>query len=215
MNILETDNTYKFFIDSTNGTSRVANQAHNDFNLNTPNHPKGGYKNCKVRLRKIFLPADSVDGPTGSSCLFLDVNFLKPNQFRSGFSSMTNNTLSTFSTRQNLVHFNSKSNIQEAAVVPRNAFQFLKMLGANAGGDEGTIEFDDSPALNDAHAFQTVPVQIGLIGETLNDDWMECDNPFGKNLSFKIFDMDHLTLYATGGNNDQRTIIELEFNLAE
>lgn len=202
-------NTFKFFIDSTNGTSRIAGESHNDFNINIPNHVKGGYKNCKVRLRKIFLPANSADGPTGSSCLFLDVNFLKPNQFRSGFDSMTNQTLSTFSTKQNLVHMNSKSNIAGSNVVPQNDFQFLKF------NDSGEIVFDDSRNLADQLAFESVPRQIGLIGDTINDDWIDCDNPFGKNLSFRVLDMDHLTLYSTGADNSQRTIIELEFQLLQ
>lgn len=206
---MDYSNTFKFFIDSTNGTSRIAGESHNDFKINIPNHVKGGYKDCKVRLRKIYLPANSVEGPTGSTCLFLDVNFLKPNQFRSGFSSMTNQTLSTFSTKQDLVHMNSKANIAGNNVIAVNAFQFLKM------NDDGEIVFDDSRNLADQLAFESVPRQIGLIGATINDDWIDCDNPFGKNLSFRILDMDHLSLFSTGNDDTQRTIIELEFHLEE
>lgn len=204
--IQQIKNTYKFFIDSTNGTSRQAGESHNSFSVNIINHEKSGIKNCKVRLRKLYLPADSTEGPTGDTCLFLDCNFLKVNQFRSGFSSMTNSTLSTFSTRQNLEYVHQGTNI--AAGGGRDLF--LK------ADEDGLIVRDDSnvgPA--NFYGFQTHPKQKGLIAETISDDFIECENPFGKTLSFKIFDMDHQTLYATGNNNDQRTIIELEFVLLE
>jgi hypothetical protein len=197
----DTYNTYRFFIDSTAGTSRQAGQGHANFSVNIINHEKGGYKDCKVRLRKIFIPADSVEGVTGDTCLFLDCNFLKPNQYRSGFSSMTNSTLSTFSTRQNLQYTHQGTNIGVGQDI------FLK------ADDDGVIIKGDSGNTVDFFAFQTIPKQKGLIGKVLSDDWIACENPFGKQLSFRIFDMDHLTEYNTGNNNGQRTIIEIEFQI--
>lgn len=196
-------NTYKFFIDSTNGTSRQAGEQHNSFSVNIINHEKSGVKDCKVRLRKLYLPASSVEGLTGDTCLYLDCNFLKVNQFRSGFSSMTNSTLSTFSTRQNLEYVHQGTNIGVGQEV------FLK------ADEDGIITREDAQPLTDFYGFQTHPKQKGLIAETISDDYINCENPFGKTLSFKIFDMDHLTLYNTGTNNNERTILELEFVLLE
>ena len=200
----DTYNTYRFFIDSTNGTSRQAGEGHANFSVNIINHEKGGYKDCKVRLRKIFIPADSIEGATGDTCLFLDCNFLKPNQYRSGFSSMTNSTLSTFSTRQNLQYTHQTTDLAAGA----GNQLFLK-----CDEDGGIVRDDSSDGPADFFGFQTHPKQKGLIGEVLSDDWIACDNPFGKQLSFRIFDMDHLTEYNTGNNNGQRTIIEIEFQI--
>ena len=197
-------NTFKFFIDSANGTSRQAGEGHTNFSINTINHTKGGIDNCKVRLRKIFLPPSSLEGPTGDTCLFLDCNFLKPNQFRPGFTSMTNQTLSTFSTRQNLQYVHQTTDIAAGNQL------FLK-----CDEDGGIVRDDSADGPADFFGFQTHPKQKGLIGETISDDWIACENPFGKQLTFKIFDMDHTTIYNAGNNNAERTIIELEFQLLE
>jgi hypothetical protein len=208
--IKQYQNTFKFFIDSTNGTSRQAGEGHTNFSVNIINHEKSGIDNCKVRLRKVFLPPSSIEGPTGDTCLFLDCNFLKPNQYRTGFSSMTNTTLSTFSTRQNLQHINTLTDFSSLAAGGTN--QFLKC------DDDGEIFLDDTDPLGGgatAASAVGVPKQKGLIGETISDDWIACENPFGKQLTFKIFDMNHTTIYNAGNNNAERTIIELEFQLLE
>ena len=202
--------TFKFFIDSVNGTTRNPGDQHSKFSINVINHEKSEIDNCKVRLRKIFLPASSIEGATGDTCLYLDCDFLKINQFRSGFSSMTNQTLSTFSTRQNLQFINTLTNFNNVAA--GGIRQFLKC------DVDGEVFFGDTDAPGggfDTGGLLGVPKLKGFIGETISDDWIACDNPFGKQLSFTIFDMDHSTLYNTGNSNAERTIIELEFQLLE
>ena len=74
---LDIQNTFRFFIDGNVGTDWVAPADKNPFSVNIINHEKGGIKDCKCRLRKIYLPKGSAEGPTGDTAVYLDCNFLQ------------------------------------------------------------------------------------------------------------------------------------------
>ena len=81
------------------------------------------------------------------------------------------------------------------------------------GISTGEIVAGNETGLANLVSFKTIPFLKGYYGENMSDDWVACDNPFGKNLRFTLYDMDHQTLYSCGSVAVERIIIEMEFKL--
>ena len=58
-----------------------------------------------------------------------------------------------------------------------------------------------------------VPFNAGWVGHPISEDWIECDNPFGKRLNFTVRTQSGGALLNTSTSNASNLIMELEIKV--
>lgn len=228
-------NTYTLYLRDTDRIGYIAGDAahgtHNSFRLQLPEIPSGHIKNAMVRLKFLGMPI-TPDGSDAYGFGFVKTNFLK-NCYSSSIG-FNNQILGGFKVDEVCV-------VDETDVPALStAFKRLAAGGAGAPAVLEDITADNRGALMDGAVPPAVNVQhqidrtymTGLpeitqatykspsktlvcakVGEPLSDNWIYCDNPFGKSLTFDIVGEDLTTHLDLGNAADESTCICLEVKL--
>lgn len=224
-------NTYNLYLSDVDRVGydpgRADGGTHNKFNLLIPDNHSGHIKSAMVRLKFVGMPI-TPDGAAGYGFGYVKTNFV-----RNCYSSKigyNNQLLGAFGIEEMCM--------VEETTVPAIATTY-KRLQAGAGGAAAVLEnitadnrgavFNSTTNAQDqldrtymaglpsitqaAYDIASRTSITAKIGKPLSDNWVLCDNPFGKTLSFDIVGEDLTTLLDLGHAADEATIICLEVKL--
>ena len=217
-------NTYNLYLRDTDRVGYVAGDAnlgqHNSFTLQIPDNQSGHITRAMCRLKFIGIPI------TPGLAVDYGYGFVRTNFVRNCYSSslgFNNSILGGFK-------------IDEVCVVEQTAVPAITTTGGvpAAGGTFTQAGATNQGAVFDTTTGQQVESEHGLavgvvsqatynlpsktslvakVGHPLSDNWVLCDNPFGKTLSFEIVGEDFRLPLELGHSAAESTIICLEVKL--
>ena len=217
-------NTYNLYLRDTDRVGYVPNDAalgqHNSFTLQIPDNQSGHIQRALCRVKFVGMPTTDVIGAD------YGFGFVRTNIVRNCYSStigFNNSILCAFK-------------IDEVCCVEATAIPALATTAgvpaANGtltlGSDENTGSVFDAhqetqvnmehPAAvaNVAQAGYNMPSKTlvaAKVGNPLSDNWILCDNPFGKTISFDIVGEDLTSLLDFGNSAAESTCVCLEVKL--
>lgn len=220
-------NTYQLYLSDVDRVGYVGGDAnagiHAKFDLHIPDNHSGHIKNAMVRLKFVGMPLTVVGQAS------YGFGYVKSNFVRNCYSSklgFTNQILGAFGIDEVCV--------VEDVEVPALQTTYVRMSAAGvfdeALGNENrgavSLSDDSTPAIdrtrmaglpNITRAAYDMPIKslpAAKIGKPLTDDnWVLCDNPFGKTLRFELVAEDMITQLPLGHDADEATVICLEVRL--
>jgi hypothetical protein len=207
-------NCYSLYLSDTDRVGYVAGDAanglHNSFKLTIPANGSSHIKNALVRMKFLGMPI-TPDGAANYGFGYVKTNFVK-NCYSSkiGFN---NQILGAFGVKEVVLVDETEVPAlsttggrltQTAADLPALvACNNINQIGAiYDGAGERTISVGSAAAIpNITQAGYTInskSLVAAKVGTPLSDNWILCDNPFGKTLSFDIVGEDMTTLLDLG-----------------
>jgi hypothetical protein len=194
---LDQKNTYLFYLRSLNGRDGGAGSNHNKFSFEIPAIPDMNIKDCACRIKHLVIPkATSIINAN----IQVECDFLKPKVFDSQFpSGLTNQNLGLFNIQKQLAEFSSNTTIAGTT--------FKKLI------NDGTIVNADAGATANAIGFIPVPRHLGFTADPINKEFTECNNPFGRKISFSIKEKNGVNLLNCGTSNAEGVYLILEVKL--
>ena len=227
---LDNKYTYHFYLRSLNGRTGGVGSNHNEFAFEVPPIPDMNIKDCCCRIKHLVLPKGSA---IINANIQVDCDFLKNKNFDSQYlGGLTNQNLGLFNVKKQLAEFSSNTTITGTTFKKIRADGSVVNGDGNgiAGADDATIVLEDGdtqpdstpPAGNNkVGGFLTNPVMsvlpvprhLGFTAEPLNTDFIECNNPFGKKITFKIKNKNGVDLQNCGTSNTEGVYLILEVKL--
>jgi len=220
-------NTYQLYLSDVDRVGYVPGDVdggtHNKFSLLIPDNQSGHIKTAMVRLKFIGMPI-TPDGEDAYGFGYLKSNFVK-NCYSSKIGN-NNQIVSAFGIDEVCV--------VESVQVP--AITSVATVMSGVGGGTQAAAATNLGAVWDSQANRLEPLTVATqapftdvirgvwnnnsktlvtakIGKPLSDNFILCDNPFGKTLSFELVGEDMTTLLPLGNAANEATVIGLEVKL--
>ncbi len=194
---LDQKHTYLFYLRSINGRDGGAGSNHNKFSFEIPPIPDMNIKDCVCRIKHLVLPKASA---IINANVQVDCDFLKPKMFdTSVLSGMSNINLGLFNVQKQIAPFSTATAISGQT--------FKKLI------NDGTIVNGNAGATANAIGFIPVPKHLGFTADPINKEFTECNNPFGRKISFTIRNKNGVDLQDCGSSNAEGVYMILEVKL--
>lgn len=218
------DNCFRLVLNSRLGCveNAAGTKRHSDFSVTLPTIPKSNIRDACVRIRSIFIPKAA--NITLNYC-YVTADFLKPNTFNSKSNISVGVGGGAFTTTN--TGYLSNDILGIVSISPK---VFPKFLNGGDGPqsfnkilDTGQIREGGNAALagpavnNCVGGFHNMKL-FGYEGKPLNDDWIPCHNPFGKNIRIRLIQQDNTQtgiseLLSSGNVANNQVLVELEIKL--
>ena len=220
-------NTYQLYLSDVDRIGYVAGDAqlgtHSKFNLLIPDNHSGHIKTAMVRLKFVGMPIT----PNGAASF--GFGYLKSNFVKNCYSSkigFNNQLLCAFGVDEVCVVDDTRVPALETTFHRLvNGQTTLEGIAATNHGAVFDSSNDTTSSVSSAVMYPLAKITqaaydspskttiVANIGKPLSDNWILCDNPFGKTLSFDLVGEDMITLLPLGNAGDEATIICLEVKL--
>ena len=222
-------NCYSLYLSDTDRVGYVAGDAalgtHNSFKLNIPANGSSHIKTALVRIKFLGMPIT----PLGAAAY--GFGYVKSNFVKNCYSSKIgfNNQIVGAFCREEVCGVEAVT-VPElsttGAILTQTANELPALQDAtdvsqrgaiHDGTGERAISVANTAAISNvvqpSYEYNTRTQVTACVGRPLSDNWVLCDNPFGKTLSFDIVGEDMTTLMDLGTEADEATIICLEVKL--
>ena len=225
---LDSKYTYHFYLRSLNGRKGGAGSNHNEFGFEVPPIPDMNIKDCVCRIKHLVLPKATA---IVNANVQVDCDFLKLKNFDSQFlSGISNQNLGLFNVKKQLADFSANTTItgttfkkvfSDGSIVNGDATAVAgadTITGIKEDGTSGDLPFGGGDVIggflkNPVMSVLPVPKHLGFTAEPLNTDFIECNNPFGKKINFKIKNKNGVDLQNCGTSNSEGVYLILEVKL--
>jgi len=181
-----------------------AGSSHSEFFVDVPSIPNMEIKDCVVRVRSLILPKDSVINLC--ECL-IETDFLKAGKnYNQTFpNDMTSSTLAYVILNQQTFNFTSTT-----AIATNDGYRKFLNTGEVINGGNAV---PGGGAINTCVGGEILPILAGWVGKPITEDWIECNNPFGRRINFTIRTQTGGALLNTSLSNATNVILELEIKM--
>jgi len=229
----ETENTYVIYTSDNDDTAyNDGVSPHNSFKVFIEPIGKEHIKKARCRLKFVGLSSDSMDA------LNRNYGYVKSNLVRNTIvgGRLNSGVVGSFVMKQQralderniqgITTFAGRPDYDDVDNTLKRIADSNKGQVPNGGDaaapnamvDISGIGWDDDQSTPLPDVFQPDytaygEVVRGVVGFPVGDNWIECDNPFGKTLSFQIMGQDINTLLDLGIAAGQRTDLVLEVQL--
>ena len=222
-------NCYSLYLSDVDRVGFVAGDAnlgtHNSFKLNIPPNGSSHIKQALVRIKFLGMP---ITPPAGANYGF---GYVLSNFVKNCYSSkmgFNNQLLGAFSIKEIAIMDDTDvpALTTSGGRLTQTAADLPALVACNAitqrgafhdGTGERAISVANTAAIPNvsqaAYTISSKSLVAAKVGTPLSDNWMLCDNPFGKTLSFDIVGEDMTTKLDLGHAADEATIICLEVKL--
>lgn len=224
-------NCYSLYLSDTDRVGFVAGDAangtHNSFKLTIPANGSSHIKNALVRMKFLGMPI-TPDGEANFGFGYVKTNFVR-NCYSSkiGFN---NQILCAFGVKEVVLvdETDVPALTTSGGRLTQTAADLPALVACNAITQRGAVFDSDTRAEEVISVANTAAIpnitQAGYtinskslvaakVGTPLSDNWVLCDNPFGKSLSFDIVGEDMTTKLPLGHAADEASVICLEVKL--
>ncbi len=224
-------NCYSLYLSDTDRVGYVGGDAvlgtHNSFKLNIPANGSSHIKSALVRIKFLGMPIT----PLGAAAY--GFGYVKSNFVKNCYSSKIgfNNQIVGAFCREEVCGVEAvtvPALSTTGAILTQTAGNLPALQAASAITQRGAVFDSDTraeavisvantaaiPNVSQASYDYNTRTQVtACVGRPLSDNWVLCDNPFGKTLSFDIVGEDMTTLLDMGNAADEATVICLEVKL--